>query len=64
MPDARLGKEVIASPLAIQGLTVSYDHRPVVHSVDKPVREAAELVASRRQAITGAGQRQSQEAAA
>jgi manganese/zinc/iron transport system ATP- binding protein len=34
MPDARLGKEVIASPLAIQGLTVSYDHRPVVHSVD------------------------------
>lgn len=35
-----------------------------VHTEDKPVREAAELVASRRQAITGAGQRQSQEAAA
>ncbi len=34
MPDARLGKRVIASPLAIQGLTVSYDHRPVVQSVD------------------------------
>lgn len=34
MPDSRLGKAVIASPLAIQGLTVSYDHRPVVHSVD------------------------------
>ncbi|MFO7648639.1 MULTISPECIES: metal ABC transporter ATP-binding protein [Halomonas] len=34
MPDPRLAREVIASPLAIQGLTVSYDHRPVVHSVD------------------------------
>jgi hypothetical protein len=27
-----------------------------VHTEDKPVREAAELVASRRQAITGAKQ--------
>ncbi|MFC2993095.1 metal ABC transporter ATP-binding protein [Halomonas tibetensis] len=34
MPDARLDKAIIASPLAIHGLTVSYDHRPVVHSVD------------------------------
>ncbi len=34
MIDARLDKAVIASPLAIHGLTVSYDHRPVVHSVD------------------------------
>ncbi|MFW6346732.1 MAG: metal ABC transporter ATP-binding protein [Halomonas sp.] len=34
MPDPRLAKEVIASPFALQGLTVSYDHRPVVHSVD------------------------------
>ncbi|WP_404297093.1 metal ABC transporter ATP-binding protein [Halomonas sp.] len=34
MTDARLDKAIIASPLAIHGLTVSYDHRPVVHSVD------------------------------
>jgi len=33
-----------------------------VHTEDKPVRDAAELVASRRQAITGA--RQPQEAVA
>lgn len=30
----QLSDEVVASPLAIHGLTVSYDHRPVVHSVD------------------------------
>ncbi|MGJ7456323.1 metal ABC transporter ATP-binding protein [Halomonas sp. MA07-2] len=34
MPDARFDKAILASPLAIHGLTVSYDHRPVVHSVD------------------------------
>jgi len=28
------GESLVASPLAIQGLTVSYDHRPVVYSVD------------------------------
>lgn len=33
-PALRLPDSVLASPLAIQGLTVSYDHRPVVHSVD------------------------------
>ena len=35
-----------------------------IHTEDKPVRDAAELAASRRQAITGAGQRQSQETTA
>ena len=35
-----------------------------VHTEDKPVREAAELVASRRQTIVGARQRQPQEAVA
>ena len=35
-----------------------------VHTEDRPVREAAELVASRRQAITGAKQRQLLDAAA
>lgn len=32
--DPRISDEIDASPLAIQGLTVSYDHRPVVYSVD------------------------------
>ncbi|PMR68521.1 metal ABC transporter ATP-binding protein [Halomonas heilongjiangensis] len=31
---AWVSEEVAASPLAVQGLTVSYDHRPVVYSVD------------------------------
>ncbi|SFU74248.1 metal ABC transporter ATP-binding protein [Halomonas korlensis] len=30
----QISDEIAASPLAIHGLTVSYDHRPVVHSVD------------------------------
>ncbi|WP_372614749.1 ATP-binding cassette domain-containing protein [Halomonas sp.] len=30
----RISDEIADSPLAIQGLTVSYDHRPVVYSVD------------------------------
>jgi hypothetical protein len=35
-----------------------------VHTEDKPVRQAAELVATRRQTITGARQQQPQEATA
>jgi len=40
----QLSEAVTASPLSIQGLTVSYDHRPVVYSVDlllKPGRMTA-----------------------
>ncbi|GHE21996.1 metal ABC transporter ATP-binding protein [Halomonas urumqiensis] len=33
-PTPRIPDAVKSSPLAIQGLTVSYDRRPVVHSVD------------------------------
>jgi manganese/zinc/iron transport system ATP- binding protein len=32
--EARLSERILASPLAIHGLTVSYDRRPVLHSVD------------------------------
>lgn len=32
--EPRISDEIAASPLAIHGLTVSYDHRPVVYSVD------------------------------
>lgn len=34
----KISDAVAASPLAIQGLTVSYDHRPVVYSVDFVVK--------------------------